>query len=319
MADVKWIKIKTDIFDNEKFRIIDTMPMADTIEVIWFKLLVFAGRSNNNGIFMFNDRIAYTDEMLAKIFGRDLDTVRLALQTFIKLDMVEEIDGVYSIKNWDKHQPQLEQLKDEDEKTEKKRKYDRERMRKIRAERKSLSENALETAENKEVVEKSFGSRNDSRTESYDTTSYSISNSNNTTVLNNIVNRDNVNTENKIIDKRGNSNTKNNNESIIYILNILNNRAGTKYRATTKSTQTMINARLKEGFTVEDFETVIEKKCNEWLGTEHEKFLRPETLFCAKHFESYLNQNIVESKPKSNGLGEQKYDWEKIEKEFLND
>lgn len=104
MADVKWIKIVTDIFDDEKFSIIDAMPEADAIELIWFKLLVFAGKSNNNGIFFFNDRIAYTDEMLANVFHRPLNTVRLALQTFINLGMIEEIDGVYTITNWEKHQ-----------------------------------------------------------------------------------------------------------------------------------------------------------------------------------------------------------------------
>ena len=134
----------------------------------------------------FNHHRASDDaEMLAKIFGRDLDTVRLALQTFIKLDMVEEMDGVYSIKNWEKHQPQLEQLKDEGEKAERKRKYDRERMRKIRAQKKLLAENAFETAENQEVVAELFESRNDSRTKSYDTTSYSYSISNSNSLSNN--------------------------------------------------------------------------------------------------------------------------------------
>lgn len=54
-----------------------------------------------------------------------------------------------------------------------------------------------------------------------------------------------------------------------------------------------MNARLNEGYTVEDFYTVIDKKYDEWQGTEREKYLRPETLFGNK-FESYLNQNIVE-------------------------
>lgn len=52
-----------------------------------------------------------------------------------------------------------------------------------------------------------------------------------------------------------------------------------------------INARLNEKYTVDDFKKVIDKKCNEWIGTEYEKFLRPETLFGSK-FEGYLNQNI---------------------------
>ena len=72
------------------------------------------------------------------------------------------------------------------------------------------------------------------------------------------------------------------------ILAFLNEKAHTAYRATTRKTQALIEARLKEGFTVEDFKKVISNKCTEWMGTEWEKFLRPETLFGTK-FENYLN------------------------------
>ena len=60
------------------------------------------------------------------------------------------------------------------------------------------------------------------------------------------------------------------------------------YRATSKATQYHINARIAEGYTVEDFYTVIDKKCAEWKNTEMAKYLRPETLFGSK-FENYLN------------------------------
>lgn len=73
------------------------------------------------------------------------------------------------------------------------------------------------------------------------------------------------------------------------IINYLNMVLGTGYRYTTKKTQDCIKARLNEKFTVDDFKTVIDKKAKEWLGTEMEKFLRPETLFGNK-FEEYLNQ-----------------------------
>ena len=76
------------------------------------------------------------------------------------------------------------------------------------------------------------------------------------------------------------------------IVQYLNDKCGTRYRYQTKGTQEHINARLKEGYTVEDFKTVIDKKFEEWHGTDMEKFLRPETLFAGK-FESYLNQKIV--------------------------
>ena len=76
------------------------------------------------------------------------------------------------------------------------------------------------------------------------------------------------------------------------IVQYLNDKCGTRYRYQTKGTQEHINARLKEGYTVDDFKTVIDKKFEEWNGTDMEKFLRPETLFAGK-FESYLNQKIV--------------------------
>ena len=104
MAGVKWIKICTDIFDDEKIVLIESMPEADGIIVIWFKLLCMAGKQNNGGIFMLNDKIAYTDDMLAHIFRRPLATVRLALKTFESFGMIEIVDNVVTIPKWQKHQ-----------------------------------------------------------------------------------------------------------------------------------------------------------------------------------------------------------------------
>ena len=79
-----------------------------------------------------------------------------------------------------------------------------------------------------------------------------------------------------------------NKEIYITVISRLNEKSGMKYRSSSKATQGHINARLAEGFTVEDFYTVIDKKCAEWKGGEMEKYLRPETLFGSK-FENYLN------------------------------
>ena len=104
MATVKWIKIVTDIFDDEKMLLIESLPSADSIIVVWFKLLCLAGKNNNSGVFMLNERIAYTDEMLATIFRKDVNTVRFALKTFADFGMIEIIDNVITIPNWGKHQ-----------------------------------------------------------------------------------------------------------------------------------------------------------------------------------------------------------------------
>jgi predicted phage replisome organizer len=92
-SDVKWIKICSDIFDDEKIMLIENLPSADSIIVIWFKLLCLAGKNNNSGVFILNDKIAYTDEMLATVFRRDINTVRLALKTFENYGMIEIVSG----------------------------------------------------------------------------------------------------------------------------------------------------------------------------------------------------------------------------------
>lgn len=104
MADVKWIKITTDIFDDEKILLIETMPDAYAIIVCWFKLLCLAGKMNNAGVFKMNERIAYNAKMLATIFRMKESTVTLALQTFEEFGMIETIDDVITIPNWGKHQ-----------------------------------------------------------------------------------------------------------------------------------------------------------------------------------------------------------------------
>ena len=88
-------------------------------------------------------------------------------------------------------------------------------------------------------------------------------------------------------------------DKYIYIVDYLNQKAGTNYKASTKKTKSCIHARFEEGFTEDDFITVIDKKCTEWLGTEFEQYLRPETLFGTK-FESYLNANV---RPKAKTIG----------------
>lgn len=249
MAEVKWIKITTDVFDDEKILLIESLPEADSIIVIWFKLLCLAGRQNNSGVFMMNNQIAYTDKMLATIFRRKEATVQLALKTFEQFGMIEVIDGVITIPNWGKHQ-NLDQL-------ESKKAYMRNYMQEYREKQKALT------------------SKTNCKTNS----------------KTNVRQADKEKEEEKEKDK--------NIEIYIYIIDYLNQKAGTSYKATTKKTQTCIHARLEEGFTQDDFITVIDKKCDEWLGTEWEKFLRPETLFGTK-FESYLNAKVT-PKAKTSG------------------
>lgn len=131
MSDVKWIKITTDIFDDEKILLIESLPDAYSIIVVWFKLLCLAGKMNNSGVFMMNNQIAYTDKMLATIFRMKESTVQLALVTFEQFGMVEIVDGVITIPNWGKHQ-NLDQL-------ESKKEYMRGYMKEYREKQKALT------------------------------------------------------------------------------------------------------------------------------------------------------------------------------------
>ena len=144
-CDVKWIKITTDIFDDEKVLMIESMPSADSIIVIWFKLLTFAGKQNNDGVFMMSNRIAYTDEMLASIFRRDVNTVRLALNAFQQFGMIEIIDNVITIPNWNKHQT----LDSYEKKKERDRLYMRERRA---AQRELIAESSNKSSDSKTTV-----------------------------------------------------------------------------------------------------------------------------------------------------------------------
>lgn len=256
MADVKWIKITTDIFDDEKILLIESLPDAYSIIVVWFKLLCLAGKQNNSGVFMMNSQIAYTDKMLATIFRMKETTVQLALQTFVQFGMVEIIDGVITIPNWGKHQ-NLDQLENRKE-------FMRNYMKEYRAKQKSLTSGG----NNSEPYCKPNSKPNVRQAE------------------------EDIE-EDRDIEKEK--------EVYISIVSYLNEKAGTKYKHTTAKTKSAIRARLAEGFTVDDFKTVIDKKCGEWLcDPKMEKYLRPETLFGTK-FEGYLNAKTTTGRNDTNG------------------
>lgn len=131
MADVKWIKIVTDIFDDEKILLIETLPEADSIIVIWFKLLCLAGKQNNSGVFMINNKMPYSDKMLSTIFRRKETTIQLAISTFEQFGMIEIIDGTITIPQWGKHQSM--------DKIEKNNEYQRNYMREYREKQRQIA------------------------------------------------------------------------------------------------------------------------------------------------------------------------------------
>jgi predicted phage replisome organizer len=108
MAEVKWIQIVTDIFDNRKIKQIERMPEGDAIIVVWFKILCLAGKCNKNGMMFFTDEIPYTEDMLATEFGMEqpqrFNVLKLALRTFEQFKMIEIIDDIFCISSWDRYQ-----------------------------------------------------------------------------------------------------------------------------------------------------------------------------------------------------------------------
>ena len=104
MAEVKWIKMATNIWDNRKIVQIESLPDGDTIIVIWLKLLCLAGTTNDSGMVYFTKEIPYTEQMLATLFNRPLATIQFALKVFQEFEMISIIDDFLQISNWKKYQ-----------------------------------------------------------------------------------------------------------------------------------------------------------------------------------------------------------------------
>lgn len=142
MSDVKWIKIATDIFDDEKILLIEGLPQADSIIIVWFKLLCLAGKQNNSGVFIINESIAYTSGMLATVFRMKESTVKKALKTFEQFGMIEIVDGVITIPKWNKHQT----LDSYEKKKERDRQYQQERRERQKTLAKKSSDNSFDVS-----------------------------------------------------------------------------------------------------------------------------------------------------------------------------
>ena len=104
MAEVQWIKLMTDMFDNRKIRQIECLPEGDAIVVIWVKLLCLAGTVNDNGSIYITETVPYTDQMLAAQFNKPIATVQLALGILKQFGMIEFEDNLLKISNWSEYQ-----------------------------------------------------------------------------------------------------------------------------------------------------------------------------------------------------------------------
>jgi predicted phage replisome organizer len=102
---IKWIKLSIGIYEDEKIRLIDSMPNRDTLNYVWIRLLIQAGKNNAKGRIYLNKNISYTKAMLSILFNRPIEVIEEALKIFIDLDMIEiDKNNIISILNWEKHQ-----------------------------------------------------------------------------------------------------------------------------------------------------------------------------------------------------------------------
>ena len=143
MAEIKWVKLATDIFSNRKIRQIEAMPEGDTMVLVWVKLLCLAGQINDNGNIYLTEGVPYTPESLAREFGRDANIVHLALETFSKFNMVDcDEDGVIHITGWDEYQSVDGMEKAKIKHRERQRKYrDKQKVKELGEGNPSVTEN----------------------------------------------------------------------------------------------------------------------------------------------------------------------------------
>ena len=243
MAEIKWVKITTDMFDNRKIKHLRKLPEGNNIVLIWVMLLTMAGRCNAGGMIFLTENIPYTPKMLADELGFEENTVKLALQMLEQFNMITTQHGRFAIAGWEEYQniEGLDKIREQN------------RLRK-----------AAQRARQKAALPPPEQSR-----DSHGTV-----------------------TDGHATDKDKEEDKESDKEERIYtpVITYLNEKAGTKYKPTSNKTQEKIRARVSEGFTLEDFKTVIDKKCADWLNDAKMcKFLRPETLFGPK-FEGYLNE-----------------------------
>lgn len=260
MGEVKWVKLSTQMFDDEKIKLIEQMPESDTLLIIWVKLLAQAGKTNASGFIYLSENVPYTDEMLAHIFGRPLGIVRMALDTFRKFGMIEINEQNYiSICNWEKHQnlDALEKIREQN------------RLRKQKQRKKQCLPQPENDMSRDVTINVTPSHATDIDKELDKDKELKDILSGNPTV---------------------NSETQESEIPFKLIVDLLNKVTGKSFRHSSAATQRLIKARWNDGFRFEDFKTVILTKTNQWLKDDKmNKYLQPTTLFGTK-FEGYLNE-----------------------------
>lgn len=305
MSEVKWVKITTDMFDNRKIKYLRKLPEGNNICLIWVMLLTMAGRCNTNGLIFLTENIPYTPKILADELGFEEMTVELALNQLMQLNMIEDIDGHIAIAGWEEYQ-NIEGM-------DKVREQNRLRKQKQRENEKLLTDSCHVTSRDSHATDKD-------KEKEY----MLFANANNVELLDD-VSPETEEASPESAETSPEPEKDNSSEQIEEIVNYLNEKSGSHYRTSTQNTKKHIRARLRDGYSVSDFKTVIDKKVKSWTGTKMEPYLRPDTLFGSK-FESYLNEKTAAggkarepNRPtgnKFNNFEQRKYDFAELEKQL---
>jgi len=266
-TSVEWLKFKVGMFDGSSFKKIKrakidgVVDFRDKLTALWFELIDLAGKVNNNGYY-FNDEIAYTNfEEISIMIDRTEHEVKMCIDWFVKNDMMEIIDNHLLLSNFIKYQNEDGLLKIQEQNRKRQQDF-RERKKHILLENKN--DNVSVTLRNANPL-------------------ISISNINN-----NSIDKEYINNNKKVLKDEINI--------IKEVIDYLNYKVGSKYRYNNSANNKLISAREKDGFTLDDFKYVIDVKASEWLKDDDMvKYLRPQTLFTPKNFESYLNQKPKKS------------------------
>ena len=139
MAEVKWVKLTTDMFDNRKVKYLRKLPDGNNIVLIWVMLLTMAGRCNASGMIFLTENVPYTPKMLADELGFEENTVILALQALENLDMIITDNGFFTIAGWEEYQ-NIEGMDKLREQNRLRKQRQRERQKLIKSEAQELLE-----------------------------------------------------------------------------------------------------------------------------------------------------------------------------------
>lgn len=253
MADVKkyyYLKLKENFFESDEAVVLESLPDGYIYSNILLKLYLRSLKSN--GLLMFNGLVPYNSQMLASITRHQVGTVEKAIDIFKQLGLIEILDnGAIYMTN-------IQNFVGKSSTEADRKRIEREKIKELTLIGTNVGQMSEKNPPEIEIeLEKELKIEKE-------------------------IDKDNiyspVSTETK--------------DTIPYqeIISYLNEKAKTNYRASGKKTQSLIKARWKEGFKLDDFKTVIDKKTNQWLhDAKMVEYLRPETLFGTK-FESYLNQ-----------------------------